>query len=602
MEKLLLKLSLVSAVVVLCAAPARAEEWTPATGPLMTRWSKDVSPEKPLPEYPRPQLVRKDWINLNGLWDLAITPKESPRPQSFDSRILVPYPIESALSGVMKRVSENDRIWYRRTFELPRKWIGKRILLNFGAVDFDATVFVNGAEAGRHRGGYDAFTFDITDLVRAKGQNEIVVSVWDPTDAGTQPRGKQIRNPHGIWYTPTSGIWQTVWIEPVTAAYIRNLEITPDIDAESVKVRAIATSAIGQFNVEAKVLSGSGKVAGATALLGKDLDITIKKPKLWSPEKPHLYRLVVSLKIGSRTVDRVESYFGMRKISLGRDANGFTRMMLNNKPYFQFGPLDQGFWPDGIYTAPTDEALRYDIVMTKKFGFNMARKHVKIEPQRWYYWCDRLGLLVWQDMPSGDKYIGDKDPDIKRTAESAAQFETELEALIKGFYNHPCIVMWVPFNEGWGQYDTARITDLVRKLDPTRLVNNTSGWADRGVGDVNDVHSYPGPDAPAPETTRAGVLGEFGGLGLPVSGHTWQQEKNWGYRSFTNAPALTKAYLDLLSKLFPLIEEKGLSAAVYTQTTDVEIEVNGLMTYDRAVTKIDPKLGRDASKVVPKPR
>jgi beta-galactosidase/beta-glucuronidase len=277
----------------------------------------------------------------------------------------------------------------------------------------------------------------------------------------------------------------------------------------------------------------------------------------------------------------------MRKISLGKDDKGFTRLMLNNQPYFQFGPLDQGFWPDGIYTAPTDEALRYDIEMTKKLGFNLARKHVKVEPDRWYYWCDKLGLLVWQDMPSGDKYIHGNMPDITRTPESAAEFEAELTALVKGRENHPCIVMWVPFNEGWGQWDTARVVDLVKKLDPSRLVDDASGWTDRGVGDVMDMHKYPGPGAPEPEKDRASVLGEFGGLGLPITGHTWQEQKNWGYRSFTNSVALTDAYVGLIQKLFPLIGEKGLSAAVYTQTTDVEIEVNGLMTYDREVVKMN---------------
>jgi hypothetical protein len=322
----------------------------------------------------------------------------------------------------------------------------------------------------------------------------------------------------------------------------------------------------------------------------------IKNARLWSPEDPHLYSVVVNLKLGNRSVDKVESYFGMRKISLGKDEKGFTRLMLNNKPYFQFGPLDQGFWPDGLYTAPTDEALRYDIEMTKKLGFNMARKHVKIEPDRWYYWCDKLGLLVWQDMPSGDKYIGGKDPDMTRSPESAKEFEQELTALVQGRGNHPCIVMWVPYNEGWGQWDTARVVGMIKKLDPSRLVDDASGWTDRGVGDVNDMHKYPGPGSPEPEANRAAVLGEFGGLGLPVRSHTWQGEKNWGYRSFTDAGALTTAYVDLVAKLFPLIEQKGLSAAFYTQTTDVEIEVNGLMTYDRELVKMDLKKVAEANR------
>jgi hypothetical protein len=365
------------------------------------------------------------------------------------------------------------------------------------------------------------------------------------------------------------------------------LKITPDVDNSAVTVRPLTTPMLGAASVDVTIRDGRKVVYTASVTAGGQIKMPVKNVRLWTPEDPHLYNLVISLKLGNRTLDKVESYFGMRKISLGKDEKGFTRLMLNNKPYFQFGPLDQGFWPDGLYTAPTDEALRYDIEMTKKLGFNMARKHVKIEPERWYYWCDKLGLLVWQDMPSGDKYIGGKDPDITRSPESAKEFEQELTALVQGRGNHPCIVMWVPYNEGWGQWDTARIVDMIKKLDPTRLVDNTSGWSDRGVGDVNDMHMYPGPGSPQPEANRAAVLGEFGGLGLPVRGHTWQGEKNWGYRSFTNAESLTTAYIDLVAKLFPLIDEKGLSAAVYTQTTDVEIEVNGLMTYDRALVKMD---------------
>ena len=567
------------------ALPASAT-WQPAAGPLKTRWAKDVSPERVHPEYPRPQMVRQDWLNLNGLWDLAITAREAKRA-TFDAQILVPFPVESALSGVMRQVTENDRIWYRRTFEVPRKWYGRRLLLHFGAVDFEATVWVNGKEVGRHQGGYDGFSFDITDALNSSGSNELIVSAWDPTDAGTQPRGKQIRKPHGIWYTPTSGIWQTVWLEPVNAAYITSLKITPDVDQSAVTVHPITPPTLGHCMVEVAIHDGGKVVYTASITAGGQITMPVKNARLWSPEDPHLYKLVVSLKLGRRTLDRVESYFGMRKISLGKDQKGFTRLMLNNQPYFQLGPLDQGFWPDGLYTAPTDEALRYDIEMTKKLGFNLARKHVKIEPDRWYYWCDKLGLLVWQDMPSGDKYIGTKDQDITRTPESARQFEQELAALVRGRANHPCIVMWVPYNEGWGQWDTPRIVEMIKQLDPTRLVDNTSGWSDRGVGDVNDLHKYPGPGSPEPEANRAAVLGEFGGLGLPVPGHTWQNEKNWGYRSFANAEKLTTAYIDLAAKLFPLIDEKGLSAAVYTQTTDVEIEVNGLMTYDRALVKMD---------------
>ncbi len=574
---------------VLTAVYLQAAEWQPASGPLKTRWAKDVSPQNAHREYPRPQMVRKEWLNLNGLWDLAITGREAPRPEAYPARILVPFPIESALSGVMQPVGENERLWYRRRFELPRKWPGRRVLLNFGGVDFEATVWVNGKEVGQHRGGYDGFTFDVTDALRPAGTNELVVSAWDPTDAGTQPRGKQVRKPHSIWYTPTSGIWQTVWLEPVNAAYIKGLKITPDVDHSAVTVQPLTTATLSDARVKVTIRDGASPVYDAWVTAGGQITLPVKNAKLWSPESPHLYGLSVSLELGDRTIDRVESYFGMRKISLGQDSKGFTRLCLNNKTYFQLGPLDQGFWPDGLYTAPTDAALRYDIEMTKKLGFNLARKHVKIEPDRWYYWCDKLGLLVWQDMPSGDRYIGAKDPDITRRPESAKEFETELQALIEGRGNHPCIVMWVPYNEGWGQWDTPRIVELINKLDPSRLVDNASGWTDRGVGDVNDMHKYPGPGSPDPEQKRAVVLGEFGGLGLPVRGHTWQSEKNWGYRSFTNAEALTSAYLDLVAGLFPLVESKGLSAAVYTQTTDVEVEVNGLMTYDRELVKMDMK-------------
>jgi beta-galactosidase/beta-glucuronidase len=583
------------AIICAFAGWSAESKWQPAAGPLKTRWAKEVSPANALPEYPRPQLVRKEWLNLNGLWELAITNRNVTKPDSFPENILVPFPVESALSGVMRIPSEDQRIWYRRSFSIPKKWIGERILLHFGAVDFETTVWVNGKNVGEHRGGYDEFTFDITDAMIAGGTNELIVSAWDPTDAGTQPRGKQVRKPHSIWYTPTSGIWQTVWLEPVSAANIKELKITPDIDKSAVTVHPLTTAALGNYSVEVTIRDGSQRVNQASIAPGGQITLPVNGARLWTPEDPHLYQLEARLKLGSRTIDKVESYFGMRKISLGKDQKGFRRMLLNNKPYFQFGPLDQGFWPDGIYTAPTDKALRSDIEMTKKLGFNMARKHVKVEPERWYYWCDKLGLLVWQDMPSGDKYIRPNENDIERSPESAQEFGKELQALIEGRGRHPCIVMWVPYNEGWGQWNTTNVVENIKALDPTRLVDNTSGWSDRSVGDVNDMHKYPGPGSPEPEEKRAIVLGEFGGLGLPIRGHTWQSEKNWGYRSYTNSEALTTAYIDLTTKLFPLIEEKGLSAAVYTQTTDVEIEVNGLMTYDREIVKMDLKKVAEAN-------
>lgn len=583
-------------------APATAA-WTPAPGPLLTRWAKDVHPDRVHPEYPRPQLTRPDWLNLNGLWDYAIVPQNQPQPASWDGQILVPFPIESALSGVKKPVGPHHRLWYRRTFERPADWRDQRVLLHFGAVDWETTVHVNGQPIGSHRGGYDPFSFDITPALLPVGPQEIVVAVTDPSDAGFQPRGKQVRDPHAIWYTPTTGIWQTVWVEPVPATAIDSLRITPDVDQGTVTVETrVHTTGTLPENTTARVivLDGSRRIANVDvpvqpsssnpAQATARATLSLPSPKTWSPDDPHLYNVRVVLRHHGRRLDRVTSYFGLRKIALAQDADGIPRLFLNNQPLFQFGPLDQGFWPDGLYTAPTDEALRYDIEITRQLGFNMARKHVKVEPARWYYWADQLGLLVWQDMPSGDRYIGSRDPDITRTPESAAQFETELRAMIDGFYNHPSIVMWVPYNEGWGQWDTCRIADLVRQWDPTRLVNAASGWTDRGCGDVHDIHAYPGPDVPPVESRRAAVLGEYGGLGLPIAGHTWQDEKNWGYRSYTSKEDLTEAYLALLRKLHPLTGQRGLAAAVYTQTTDVEIEVNGLLTYDRAVLKIDPQL------------
>ena len=565
--------------------------WKPANGPLLTQWGKNLDSENVLQEYPRPQMVRDDWQNLNGLWQYAIQPKDKKEPEQFDGDILVPFAVESALSGVGKKVGENNKLWYKRQFEIPKNWKNKRVLLHFGAVDWESTVWLNGKPVGTHKGGYDAFSFDITDAL-IKAQQQLVVSVWDPTDAGTQPRGKQVRKPGGIWYTSVTGIWQTVWLEPVEKAHIASFKIIPDIDKQNVTITPYCQSIDKNYRVKAIVKNGEKVEGEFTGLTDEPITITIAEPKLWSPEEPFLYDLELQLlSKNEKIVDQISSYFGMRKSSLGKDENGITRMMLNNEPYFQLGPLDQGWWPDGLYTAPSDDALRFDIEMTKRLGFSMARKHVKIEPARWYYWCDKLGLLVWQDMPSGDKYIGTDDPDIQRSPESAQQFETELEQMINSHYNNPSIVMWVPFNEGWGQWDTPRIVNLIKKWDPTRLVNNTSGWSDRGVGDVNDMHSYPGPDMPPLEEKRTAVLGEFGGLGLPLAGHTWQDKDNWGYRSFQDANDLLLAYMDLMTKLEPL-KDKGLCAAVYTQTTDVEIEVNGFLTYDRELVKMNPEFVR----------
>ncbi len=590
-------LAMAIAILAWISTGCQAWDWKPAPGPLLTRWAEDIAEGKVHAEYPRPQLVREDWLNLNGLWDYAIRPREEGPPAQWDGKILVPFPVESSLSGVRKRVDEKSRLFYRRSFEIPGSWSGRRAILHFGAADWEAAVQVNGKEVGKHRGGYDSFSFDITEALKDSGPQELLVAVWDPTDAGTQPRGKQVRRPEGIWYTPATGIWRTVWLEPVPERSIASLRLVTDIDRSELLLAAGVKGPAGGAKIKAVALDGKAPVASLEGPASGGLALKIPNARLWSPDAPHLYDLEVSL-IDSKSgavVDQVRSYFGMRQVALGKDEKGITRILLNHKPIFQIGPLDQGFWPDGIYTAPTDEALKYDIEVTRQLGMNCARKHVKVEPDRWYTWCDRLGLLVWQDMPSGDRYIGGNDPDIQRTRESADQFELELKSIIEDLRNHPSIILWVPFNEGWGQFDTPRIVELIKRHDPTRLVDNASGWTDRGAGDVRDLHAYPGPAMPPLEEKRAAVLGVFGGLGLPIPGHTWQEEKNWGYRSFKSREELTAAYAGLIQNLRPLIE-RGLCAAIYTQTTDVEIEVNGLMTYDRALIKMDAARVQEANR------
>jgi beta-galactosidase/beta-glucuronidase len=561
--------------------------WKPANGPLMTRWAKDVSPTNALPEYPRPQMVRAKWENLNGLWQFAAAKdgEQPPVGKELAEQILVPYPVESALSGLMRH---EERMWYRRRFDIPAHWNGQHVLLHFGAVDWHATVYLNGKEIGQHKGGYDGFSFDITDALKPGGPQELIVGVFDGTDKGDQPRGKQTANPRGIWYTPTSGIWQTIWMEPVAPAHITAFTPAADVDRESVGIKLYASK---NGSAEVRILDGDDVVGrtmtqvpfwigGPKRVTGNWLVVSVPHAKLWSPESPFLYRVEIDFTAGDGSTDHVTSYFAFRKISVGKDDKGIPRIFLNNKPIFMTGPLDQGFWPDGLYTAPTDEALRYDIEVTKKLGFNMTRKHVKVEPERWYYWADKLGLLVWQDMPS------------MRTApttdEQKQNFESELDHLIEGRREHPSIVMWVVFNEGWGQFQTARLTQHVKQLDPTRLVNNASGWDDQNVGDVIDKHHYPDPAMPNLQETRAAVLGEFGGLKLVIPDHTWAKTA-WGYRESTS---ITADYEVMFAQAWKL-RDKGLCAAVYTQITDVETECNGLLTYDRAIIK--PDLARAAA-------
>ena len=580
-------LNILTAALVLLnagAVPSHAADWKPAQAPLMTRWAKEVSPTNALPEYPRPQMVRKEWLNLNGLWDIKLG-------DGTETKILVPYPIESALSGVMKH---SDRMTYRRSFEIPKDWGGRRVLLNFGAVDWETKVSVNGKEVGSHRGGYDPFRFDITEALKPNGPQEIQVEVFDPTNAGGQPRGKQALRPGPIMYTPTSGIWQTVWLEPVAEAHIASLKMVPDVDAGCLRL-----TVEGNGEVEVVASEGGKPVAQVSGPAGKELQLAIPNAKLWSPDSPHLYDLSVTLKSGDKVVDSVGSYFGMRKIALGKDEKGITRPMLNGKFVFQVGPLDQGFWPDGIYTAPTDEALRWDIETMKKHGFNCVRKHLKVEPSRWYYWCDKLGLLVWQDMPSANAYQDRIDRE-KGVPVDKPQYKAELASMVRNNWNHPSIIMWVVFNEEQGQHDTEALAAEVKGLDPSRLVNPASSNGRNGMpfetksGDVIDAHIYPGPYSPEPTAERAAVLGEFGGLSLPVEGHKWSPNV-WGHKKAADLKALTAEYEQLLAKTWELKDKPGLSGAIYTQLTDVESEGNGLVTYDREVIKLDLERAKAAN-------
>ncbi len=564
------------------SAVCAAEAWKPAPGPLMTRWAAEVTPEKVHPDYPRPQMVRKAWHNLNGLWDYALTPLDGAQPQQWSGSILVPFPIESALSGVMRSLDEHTLLWYHRTFAVPEAWRGQHVRLHFGAVDWQAAVSVNGRQLGVHRGGYDPFTLDITEALTWSGTEQLVVSVYDPTE-GEQPRGKQARRPGGIFYTPSSGIWQTVWLEPVPEVCIEELVLVPSVEQHALHLRVVSRTAANAWQVEAIALTDGAEVARANGHPNNELVLTLPKPHLWSPDDPFLYDLRITLRTKGGEIESVSSYFGLRKVELGKDAKGTSRILLNSSALFQAGVLDQGFWPDGIYTAPTDEALRNDVAAIKQLGFNLARKHVKVEPDRWYYWCDKLGLLVWQDMPSATPVSED----------ARRQFEIELQHMVHDLGNHPSIIMWVLFNEGWGQYDAERLAEWVKQLDPSRLVDHASGWTDVRAGDIVDLHRYPGPGSPIAESNRAAVLGEFGGLGLGLDGHRWS-DRVWSYQNVDTAQQLKRRFSEQWRRVRKLKDDSGLNAAVYTQFTDIETECNGLLTYDRKVSKLGSEAARAA--------
>ena len=570
-----------------------AAQWQPAGDRIKTTWGEQLDPEHVLAEYPRPQMVRAEWQNLNGLWNYAICPAGE-QPAAWDGEILVPFAAESSLSGVGRTVGAEQELWYERTFTIPAKWSGRRVLLHFGAVDWRADVWVNGVGLGRHEGGYTPFEFDLTPVLQ-KGVNTLRVRVWDPTDDGYQPRGKQVKRPEVVWYTPVTGIWQTVWLEAVPQQYVSNVVTTPDLDRRTLRVAAATCGTQPGDRVEVTLLDDGRKVASASSLCGADAELYVPSPKLWSPSSPHLYDLEIALVRGGKVVDRVTSYAAMRKFSTAKDGKGIVRLCLNDEPLFQFGPLDQGWWPDGLYTAPTDEALAYDIEKTKEWGFNMIRKHIKVEPARWYWHCDRLGMIVWQDMPIGDQagfnpqwqnrayFTGEEK---QRTAISEACFRKEWREIIDALRGFVSIGVWVPFNEAWGQFKTVEIAEWTKAYDPTRLVNPASGGNHYLTGDILDLHNYPHPALYLSDANRATVLGEYGGIGLVVKDHLWVPDRNWGYVNFSTPEQVTDEYEKYADMLYELIG-RGFSAAVYTQTTDVEIEVNGLMTYDRKVMKVD---------------
>lgn len=621
----------VAALGLLLAAAAAAEPWAPVAGKMLTPWGERVTPATAWSEYPRPTFVRERWLSLNGLWDYAIQPRTAPAPAAaaFAAKILVPFAVEATLSGVGRRVTAQDRIWYRRSFTVPAAWRGERVLLHFEAVDFESSVWLNGALVGHHAGGSTAFSFDLTDYLRA-GENELLVSVWDPTSDGEQPRGKQILEPRGIWYTPVSGIWQTVWLEPVPKArHLAELRFTPELAQGRVKIEALIDQAVEDDTYAVRITAAAEGRTVATLVMraNRTAWLELPEPRAWTPESPFLYDVRAELvrvklpaplapKNGKRPafprfgpaertlyraaevtgppLDVVTSYFALRDVAVGPGpVAGQPALLLNGRPLFQHGPLDQGWWPDGLLTPPSDEAMQWELRFLKESGFNLLRKHIKVEPRRYYHHCDRLGLLVWQDMPSGFNQAlrtqrGDEG-EPPRLATSRAQHELELRRMLGQLHNHPSIVTWVVHNEGWGQYETAALTAWVKAADPSRIALATTGWLDRGVGDVYSRHTYEEiPLPPDPDPTRAIVIGEYGGVGWPIGQHLWNpQMRNWGYQTYPSRETFLAAFRKKIEAIAAMLP-RGLSAAVYTQTSDVEGEVNGLMTYDRRFNKVEP--------------
>ena len=598
-------------------------QWKPVEGNIMTPWAERIDPSAIHQEYPRPQMVRSQWANLNGLWDYAITPLGS-ETFSSEGKILVPFAVESALSGVGRRVGDENELWYERTFSVPSSWKGKNVLLHFGAVDWQTDVWVNGFHVGQHKGGYDPFSFDITSFLNKSGKQSLRVKVYDATDQAFQPRGKQVASPGLIWYTPVTGIWQTVWMEPVSKSHIENYYVVSDIDARTMTVTVDVAAKHSDDVVRVDIVEGglgysaestSAKILASADCAGGKALINIPEVCPWSPDEPYLYGVKVSLLRAGKVVDSVDGYTAMRKVGVVKDTtpNKYRRMALNGKILFQYGPLDQGWWPDGLYTAPSDEALKFDLVKTKEWGYNMVRKHIKVEPARWYYYCDVLGLIVWQDMPNvADNHsvmMPSRPEEVAKLQRNKWAKDTfsipgsdcqvpplwkenyynEWREIIQDLRCFQSILVWVPFNEAWGQFDTEEAAAFTKALDPTRFVDAASGGNLRFCGDIIDVHHYPAPAMNAFDRKYVNVLGEYGGIGYPVEGHLWQKDANWGYGNvMTNGEDVLKLYEEFAEMLKTFVAN-GCAAAVYTQTTDVEVEVNGLMTYDRKVIKIDEK-------------
>lgn len=600
-----------------------ATDWAPAGDHIRTKWADDVDVKNVLPEYPRPQMVRSQWQNLNGLWDYAIT-KEDAQYSAVDGKILVPFAVESSLSGVAKTVGEENALWYERTFTVPSSWRGKDVLLHFGAVDWKSEVWVNGQSLGVHTGGYTPFCYNITPYLKKSGAQTVRLRVWDASDKSFQPRGKQVCESSGIWYTPVTGIWQTVWMEPVAKTHVSNYYVVSDVDGAKMNVSVEALNLQEGDKLCLDLLEGgigysaekaSDKVLASAEIVDGKAVVAVPDMKTWSPDSPYLYGLRISILRKGKVVDCVNGYTAMRKVSKGRFQtpssyeNSYYRMALNNEPLFHFGPLDQGWWPDGLYTAPCDQALKFDIEKTKEWGFNMIRKHIKVEPARWYYWCDVLGMMVWQDMPSigdhsvrdheyrpaevlkgtknhwvCDSFIGGTDSVIPQQWKD--NYYKEWKEIMEAVKCFQCICVWVPFNEGWGQFDTPEVVEFTRNIDSTRLINESSGGRYTLHGDILDNHHYPCPAMNVFERDMVNVLGEYGGIGYPVKDHTWQLDRNWGYGASHQSADTVMDLYERYAQMLKNFVATGCSAAVYTQTTDVEMEVNGIMTYDRIV-KVD---------------